>query len=266
MTGTYDEPPPTADDPRSVEADVIASGLCLPAGYAENPPEAIDVEEGAQYWSDDAERRVRALRRYQDAVYRVAARRRLPPESVVLDIGCGNGHNVVRNFSGRGVRIVGVDQESAIRETRREFPDQEWIAGDLRSDALWDQLGALRPALSICADVIEHVDDPIVLLDRLHRLLGPAGRLVLSTPDRDRVEDQPPLGPPRNPHHVREWAFSEMTRLVESRGFAVRASRHVLPRRFQLTLLDAKIVTWRALHLRAVPARRSCMVFELSRA
>lgn len=238
--------------------------LYLPPGYVENQPENLGDDAHAGYWGNTAENRLRRARRYQDAVYHFAARIPLPPMAVVLDVGCGTGANLARHFAGLPVHTIGVDQADAIAMARSEHPGREWIAADLSEESVWESLGARRPDLVLCVDVIEHVEDPRLLLSRLHRLVHPNGRLVLSTPDRDRLEDQPQLGPPRNPHHVREWAFAEMAALLASEGFTVRSARHMLPRRFGCNVLDAKIVLWRALHLRAVPARRSCMVFELS--
>ncbi|MFI5047250.1 MAG: class I SAM-dependent methyltransferase [Acidimicrobiia bacterium] len=236
--------------------------LFLPRGYSENQPEPVDDAAG-NYWASPAELAARDVRRYQDPVYRFAARRLSSGDEVVLDVGCGTGDNMARRIASRVPRAIGVDQPSAVTIALARHPDVDWIAGDLRSDPLWQRLRDLRPDLVICADVIEHVDDPVTLLGRLRELVGTGGRLVLSTPDRERVENQPALGPPRNPHHIREWTHAEMTQLVEFVGFAIRSSRHVLPRRYPLTTLELKMVAWRAAHLRAVPGPRSCMVFEL---
>lgn len=239
--------------------------LYLPAGYTENRPEDVDVD-GPNFWARPLETRTRNARRYQDPVYKFAARVARNGARLVLDIGCGTGQNLMRHLGGVVERTIGVDQPSAIALAREEFPDHDWVAADLRADELWDGLTRLRPDVSICADVIEHVDDPLELLERLRSVIGQEGTLVLSTPDRERVEGQPPLGPPRNRHHVREWAFPEMSRLLRSAGFTIRSSRHVLPRHYPLTKTEAKILAWRVLHLKAVPGRRSCMVFELSAA
>lgn len=239
--------------------------LFLPEGYVENDPEEVAGDPGSGFWGEAAEVVHRRSIRHQDAVYRLAARIVPAGAAVVLDVGCGTGDQLARHLTTAAPRVVGVDQPSAIALARASHPGLEWVAADLRADATWASLFELRPDVTICADVIEHVDDPVSLLTRLHTLIGPRGRLVLSTPDRARVEDQPRLGPPRNAHHVREWALDEMTALLRANGFTIHRARHVLPRHFGLTPLDVKIVTWRALHLRAVPARRHTMVFELTR-
>jgi SAM-dependent methyltransferase len=242
---------------------VTTDDLFLPRGYSENMPEPVDSDDGLDFWARADEMQNRSARRYQDPVYKLVDRR-APADATVLDVGCGIGENLVRRVAGNGRRVVGVDQTSAIAVARAEFPEQEWIAGDLRSEELWASLGALQPDVVVCADVIEHVDDPVLLLERLGGLLRAGTSLVLSTPDRDRLEDQLALGPPRNPHHIREWAEPELRQLVESVGLVVQRTQHVLPRRYPVTWLETKMVVWRALHGRAVPARRSCMVFELA--
>jgi 2-polyprenyl-3-methyl-5-hydroxy-6-metoxy-1,4-benzoquinol methylase len=241
-------------------------GLFLPEGYHENPPATADAD-GAGYWADPEETRARNRRRYQDPVYRLAARWvRRHRSRLVLDVGCGTGVNLVNRVGKVTDRTVGVDQASAIAMAREQFPDRQWISGDLRAEELWADLRELGPDLLICADVIEHVTDPRELLARLHGLLGSSGALILSTPDRDRIEGAVPFGPPRNPRHVREWSFPEMQRLLDSTGFRITSARHVLPRRYPLTTTDAHILAWRALHLKVLPEPRSCMVFELSKA
>lgn len=240
-------------------------GLFLPEGYRENRPATADAD-GAGYWADPEETRARNRRRYQDPVYRLAARlaRRDRPR-LVLDVGCGTGVNLVHRVGKVTDRTVGVDQASAIAMASEQFPDRRWISGDLRAEKVWADLRELDPELLICADVIEHVTDPRELLARLHGLLGSSGALILSTPDRDQMEGATRSGPPTNPRHIREWSFPEMRSLLESARFRIRSARHLLPRRYPLTTAEAKILAWRALHLKRIPGARSCMVFELSR-
>ena len=238
--------------------------LFLPRGYSENRAEAVGTGNESGSWTRPANSSPGRQRRSQDPAYcfaaRIASRR-----ATVLDVACGDGDNLVRRLSSHGRRIVGVAQSNVVALAAARFPEHEWIAGDLHATELWKALRELSADVVICADVVERVDNPVLLLERLRWLLAADTKLVLSTPDRTRIEDQPPLGPPRNWHHIREWAEPEMRQLLESVGLRVESSRHMFPRRYPLTWLNTKMIAWRALHLRAVPGRRSTMVFQLSR-
>jgi SAM-dependent methyltransferase len=233
-------------------------GLFLPPGYRTNKPASAD-SAGTPFWEGGLEHNDV---RYQIPVYRLAAKlaRRIDPD-VIVDIGCGSGDKLAEFFGASRARVVGVDQESAISLARSRFPTVEWLSGDLETDDLWQQLNALRPALVICADVIEHLSDPVELLTRL-RVLSASGVLVLSTPDRARLGASA-SGPPGNPRHVREWSAPELVGLVTANGFEVLAHHHLLPRHYSPSVLELKRVVYRALHFQAIPDRRSCQALEL---
>jgi SAM-dependent methyltransferase len=79
----------------------------------------------------------------------------LPPGATVLDLGCGGGSPVALHMVARGFRVTGVDSSpTLISLCRSRMPDQEWIVGDMRSQALgrrfggivaWDSFFHLRP-------------------------------------------------------------------------------------------------------------------------
>jgi SAM-dependent methyltransferase len=239
-----------------------ASTLHLPEGYRENPPASADTD-GTPYWSDELSDPVLRDRtvRWQEPVYRYASRRLGDTARSVLDVGCGTGYKLVKHFAGKAHRLIGLDQGSGIERAGRDFPAATWVEGDLESDTIWTRVAALRPDLVICADVIEHLVDPIGLLDHLHEVVS--GRLVVSTPDRSRLVGAPHLGPPLNTRHVREWTMDELQTLVRSRGFFVQVARHLFPRSYAPTLVEVRRAGWRLLHGRAVPDPRSCSVLVL---
>ncbi len=235
--------------------------LFLPEGYRTNPLASAD-RDGTPYWERGLEHNDV---RYQVPVYRLAAKRarRLSP-NLVMDIGCGSGDKLDEFFGAKPHRVVGVDQESAIKLAQDRFSRITWLSGDLDSEQFWADLAEFRPDLVICADVIEHLADPVALLRRLHNLIGD-GLLILSTPDRARLQDNP-LGPPGNPRHVREWTAAELAKLVEVNGLRVVAHHHLLPRRYSQTKVEIKRLVWRALHRLPIPDRRHCQALELRRA
>jgi SAM-dependent methyltransferase len=235
--------------------------LFLPEDYVENAPVSADAD-GTPYWKDDIPDEVLRDRtlRWQEPVYRYASRH-FATARTVLDVGCGTGHKLVWHFGREARLLVGLDQGSAIERARHDFPDLTWIEGDLGADGLWAQAAAVAPDLVICADVIEHVADPVDLLDRL-RAVGRVP-IVLSTPDRSRLEGAPPLGPPLNPRHVREWTMEELQALVRSHGFELEHARHLLPRSYAPAMVEVRRSAWRLLHRRAVPDRRTCSTVVL---
>jgi 2-polyprenyl-3-methyl-5-hydroxy-6-metoxy-1,4-benzoquinol methylase len=96
----------------------------------------------------------------------------------LLDVGCGNGTFLDRMRSlGWNVQGVEVDHKAA-RIAEKVFSVPVFI-GTLEE--------ARRPAASVDAitmnHVIEHVHDPIALLQECHRILKPGGHLTVVTPN-----------------------------------------------------------------------------------
>lgn len=103
----------------------------------------------------------------------------LRPPARVLDVGCGAGW-FCEALAAAGLEPVGVDVAAeAVRRARERCPGVEFAVvadgrlpyGDGSFDAAW--LG----------ETLEHVQDVIALLDEIRRVLAPAGKLILTTPD-----------------------------------------------------------------------------------
>lgn len=97
----------------------------------------------------------------------------------VADVGCGAGSflDAVRSF---GCRTLAIEPANAYHEALRHaghavFP----YAAEVPAE--W--LG--RVELATCFSVVEHVEDPLALLQGIRRLLQPGGQLLLTTPNRD---------------------------------------------------------------------------------
>lgn len=245
-----DDPPP---------APGAAERHFLPPDYVENPVLSVDDDEGG-FWDEEPSWEDLS---YQRPVYRWAARLvardRLAP---VVDVGCGTGHKLVEHLLPITSQVVGVDQASGIGRARTDHPDVRFITGELTDEDLWAQLRSLRPGFVLCADVVEHVEDPSALVAHLAALVGDGpGRLLISTPDRSRLERAPRLGPPTNPLHVREWEPPELRHLLEASGLTVIGQRHLLPRHYRVTTDEVMRLQRRLRQRRPVPDPRSCMAF-----
>jgi len=145
---------------------------------------------------------------WQREVYRFAREvfdeRRLQK---VCDIGCGSAFKLLRNFA--GCDIAGFDVQATCEWLGRKYPGHSWIELDFNAPS------PVRADLVIAADVIEHVQYPEKLLSYI-LALSPQ-YVVLSTPDRNLLEDGTHDGPPLNPAHIREWSYAEFQAFIESR-------------------------------------------------
>jgi glycosyltransferase involved in cell wall biosynthesis len=63
--------------------------------------------------------------------------------------------------------------------------------------------------------------DPVPLIATLHDLMEDAPIAIVTTPERDLVRGFQDLGPPGNPHHVREWSLREFETLLRSAGLNI---------------------------------------------
>lgn len=143
----------------------------------------------------------------------------------VYDIGCGSGFKLMKYFA--QYDTTGFDVPDTLPFLQQTYPDRKW-----RSVSLSDRT-VPRADLVICSDVIEHVLDPVELLDFIRAVS--AKWVVISTPDRDLIYPRFSayrLGPPRNPSHIREWSFREFGRLV-NQHFEVK--EHFISNREQWT-------------------------------
>ena len=145
--------------------------------------------------------------------WRFAQRHLRPGAARTFDAGAGNGSFTLMAAS-RGNAALGLsfspdelraaEQRAALTGLR----DATFRIGDLRElDRFSDELGSFDQIL--CLEVIEHLLDDALLVQRLARLLRPGGRLILSAP----TAEHPPLLGERvseteDGGHVR-WGYTE---------------------------------------------------------
>lgn len=98
--------------------------------------------------------------------------------SSLLDIACGNGL-VTSRLAPHFDRVVGLDASSAhLMKAREEFPHIEFVEGlaeDFETSERFSTITMLN--------LLEHVEDPVALLQGTKRLLGDSGVLIVNVPN-----------------------------------------------------------------------------------
>jgi SAM-dependent methyltransferase len=137
-----------------------------------------------------------------------------------LDLGCGGGYGTA-DLADALPRVVGVDRIPPDRGSRKR--NIGWVRADLRSLPL--RARCFETIVSF--QVIEHLEDPAILIEAIARLLEPDGVALMTTPNlltSDRI----------NPYHVHEYQAEELRghllpRFAEVEMLGVRASERVSP-------------------------------------
>jgi 2-polyprenyl-3-methyl-5-hydroxy-6-metoxy-1,4-benzoquinol methylase/glycosyltransferase involved in cell wall biosynthesis len=127
----------------------------------------------------------------------------------VLDFGCGSGYGTAC-LADVAESVVGLDiSEDALAYARdcHQHPHLTFLHDDRLGGALPDR----SFDLIVCFEVIEHLDGPmqVELLAGFRRLLAPAGRLLISTPN-----PQVTALYGANPYHLRELTESQFEALL----------------------------------------------------
>ena len=140
----------------------------------------------------------------------------LAPGRRVLDAGCGMAYGSAMLAEVGAQEVVGVDRSEPVLEAARAR-----VGGSVRLEhadvnALPFEDGEF--GLVVCFEVIEHVEEPLAVLDELRRVLAPDGLLAISSPNRRRSQGN-------NPHHVYEFEPEELRRELCARWEKVRMLR-----------------------------------------
>ena len=155
----------------------------------------------------------------------------LPAEGAgrtLLDVGCSDGY-LGEILARRGYSVTGIDLP---RRNRGAFPQAvRLVEADLDAG-----LPDLRRKFDyvVCADVLEHLRDPLQLLDQLRHHLEDGGRLVASLPNSGHAYFRWNVLLGRFPQldrglfdrtHLHFFTWSGWAELFHAAGFAVEGLR-----------------------------------------
>lgn len=135
----------------------------------------------------------------------------------ILDIGSGQGDLAVDlRAAFPQARITGLELSAAgVRVAAGKVPDAQFLQRDLLDPGA--DPGELRgwADYAICSEVLEHLDDPRLLLSNAAEYLAPGCRLVVTVPGGPQSEFDRHIG------HRRHYSPEELWTLLTSAGFQV---------------------------------------------
>lgn len=143
-----------------------------------------------------------------------ALQRYFPDAASFLDVGCGTGFvlsGIHRALP--ALELAGTDfLDEGLAIARQRVPSARFYSVDAKDLAVpqpFDVVGAF--------DVLEHIDDDLAVLRRMHATSRPGGGLLLAVPQHQwlwsSADDQA--------HHVRRYTRRELVDRVTAAGFTV---------------------------------------------
>jgi ubiquinone/menaquinone biosynthesis C-methylase UbiE len=148
-----------------------------------------------------------------------------PKEENVLDLGCGNGF-LLKNIGERwrGVRLCGLEHSMELCRRATVRLDSKSIA---QGDALALPIKDASVSLVTATEMLEHVEEPLVVLKEAFRVLTSGGRLLISVPNREWYGYERYLTRRSAFQPVDDRWFSpvEIKSMIEEAGFTVAKVR-----------------------------------------
>ncbi len=158
---------------------------------------------------------------------RVIAQLRLPARARILDAGCGSGRNMI-DLARHGT-VTGIELSETSVTLARERNSGEVIEGSV----LEMPFPADSFELAASLDVIEHLQDDLLALRELRRVVAPGGALLVTVPAYQWLWS----GHDEINHHHRRYTRSSLLHVARQAGWEPVRTTY-----FNSLLLPAAIV------------------------
>jgi 2-polyprenyl-3-methyl-5-hydroxy-6-metoxy-1,4-benzoquinol methylase len=212
-------------------------------------PSAYQVRETPEYFDDTSQRDSVVV--HQPEVYFLAEYLLdVDQRDILIDIGCGSGRKISTD---RKFTIIGVDCCANLRTFAKRHRDALCVEANLeQSDFEFAELIDWNRAVVVCANVIEHLRNPINLLNKLAGYAKAGATVLVSTPDRSRLYELGNIGPPENLTRAQEWSAEEFVALLARNELPVAFFGHTVSDNLSKRKLTSLVIVDK----RAAPSRR----------
>ncbi len=122
----------------------------------------------------------------------------------VLEVGCGEGRGVSVLLEQAGT-FTAVDKlGDVMKDLQMKFPSAKFISMNIPP---FKELRDNSYDTIVSFQVIEHIEDDVLFLKEIHRVLRPGGVALITTPNRR-------MSLSRNPWHIREYLPDQLKSLA----------------------------------------------------
>lgn len=177
--------------------------------------------------------------------------KRIPEKAgLILDVGCGNGW-VANHFLKKGKKVISMDI-STKNPTRvlKENPNENHAA--IVADVFHLPFKKNSMDVIIASEIMEHVYDPGLFVQKLLEVLKPGGKLIIITPYNEKIEynlcvhcNRPT---PRNAH-LHSFNENNITTFIPNEGVDYKtenfSNKYLVRLRFYLLLSFLPYRIWR---------------------
>ncbi len=133
--------------------------------------------------------------------------------SWLVDFGCGKAYNLA--LLSDKFRTLGIDCGENIYYCRNKYKLGKWIEWNFENEEIIPVSSkTARKAVVVCSELIEHLMNPIPLINNIKHILSYSPVAVMTTPNRNIVPSCNDSSPLVNPHHVRGWNLEEFQTLL----------------------------------------------------
>lgn len=156
----------------------------------------------------------------------------------ILDIGSGTGEfaEELRRRYPR-IRYLGLElSRTGVESASRRVPELLFLQRDLLQPEESDQFLDFGATHAVCSEVLEHLDEPRVLLGNASRYMAPGCKLIVTVPSGPMSEFYRHIG------HRRHYTSGEMCELLQSAGFRIEQAYNA---GFPFFNLFRLFITWR---------------------